>query len=152
MPVSTINITCLLSFLVATCALQDIKMTLTGLQQCRVAIVNSLRRCLFLSRHAPREGALHDETKGLRDTAALFPFEPACARFSFNVDERKDRWAAEKEVSDRRLALPSPYVAFAPVFSIRFFLLTWILKQATLELTKPPLVCYTAAFSVVTQH
>ena len=36
-----INITCLLSFLVATCALRDNKMTLTGLQQCRVAVVNS---------------------------------------------------------------------------------------------------------------
>ena len=95
---------------------------------------------------------MRDETKGLRDTAASFPFEAACARFSFSVNERKDRWAAEKRASDRRSTLPSPDLAFVPVFSTPFFLLTWILKQATLELTKPPLVCYTAVSSVVTQH
>ena len=74
---------------------------------------------------------MRDETKGLRETAALLPFELVCARFSFNGDEGKDRRPAEKEASDRRSALPSPYVAFAPVFFIRFFLLSWRLERGT---------------------
>ena len=85
---------------------------------------------------------MRDETKGLRDIAASFPFEPACARFSFNVNERKDRWAAEKRASDRRLTLPSPDEAFAPVFSIPFFLLTWILKTGYIR-------THQAAFSLL---